>query len=122
MYQGRTGGDTVSTDSKYRDAYSTHIPVVILAVNNNPMCFSDRSCGVSRRRVILTFPEVIPAKERDPQLLDKISNELAVIVRHLMQRFTSPDEARELLQAQQSSGEALEIKRQAIRCLISVAT
>ena len=77
------------------------------------MRFSDRSGGVSRRRVILTFPEVIPAKERDPQLLDKISTELAIIVRHLMQRFASPDEARELLQAQQSSGEALEIKRQA---------
>lgn len=108
-----TGGDAVAIDPKYRDAYSTHIPAVILAVNNNPMRFSDRSGGVSRRRVILTFPEVIPAKERDPQLLDRISNELAVIVRHLMQRFASPDEARELLQAQQSSGEALEIKRQA---------
>ncbi|KGT87270.1 primase-like DNA-binding domain-containing protein [Enterobacter cancerogenus] len=108
-----TGGDAVAIDPKYRDAYSTHIPAVILAVNNNPMRFSDRSGGVSRRRVILTFPEVIPAKERDPQLLDKISAELAVIVRHLMQRFAPPDEARELLQAQQSSGEALEIKRQA---------
>jgi putative DNA primase/helicase len=108
-----TGGDAVAIDPKYRDAYSTHIPAVILAVNNNPMRFSDRSGGVSRRRVILTFPEVIPVKERDTQLLDKISAELAVIVRHLMQRFASPDEARELLQAQQSSGEALEIKRQA---------
>ncbi|MGB8925901.1 MAG: primase-like DNA-binding domain-containing protein [Pantoea agglomerans] len=108
-----TGGDAVAIDPKYRDPYSTHIPAVILAVNNNPMRFSDRSGGVSRRRVILTFPEVIPAKERDPQLLDKISAELAVIVRHLMQRFASPDEARELLQAQQTSGEALEIKRQA---------
>ncbi|TPE12128.1 DNA primase [Pantoea vagans] len=108
-----TGGDAVAIDPKYRDAYSTHIPAVILAVNNNPMRFSDRSGGVSRRRVILTFPEVIPSNERDPQLLDKISNELAVIVRHLMQRFASPDEARDLLQAQQSSGEALEIKRQA---------
>jgi len=108
-----TGGDAVAIDPKYHDPYSAHIPAVILAVNNNPMRFSDRSGGVSRRRVILTFPEVIPAKERDPQLLDKISNELAVIVRHLMQRFASPDEARELLQAQQSSGEALEIKRQA---------
>lgn len=108
-----TGGDAVAIDPKYRDAYSTHIPAVILAVNNNPMRFSDRSGGVSRRRVILTFPEVIPVKERDTQLLDKISAELAVIVRHLMQRFASPDEVRELLQAQQSSGEALEIKRQA---------
>lgn len=30
-----TGGDAVSVDPKYRDAYSTHIPAVILAVNNN---------------------------------------------------------------------------------------
>ncbi|EHA9216979.1 DNA primase, partial [Salmonella enterica subsp. enterica serovar Paratyphi A] len=32
-----TGGDAVSVDPKYKDAYSTHIPAVILAVNNNPM-------------------------------------------------------------------------------------
>ena len=108
-----TGGDAVAIDPKYRDAYSTHIPAVILAVNNNPMRFSDRSGGVSRRRVILPFPDVIPTNERDPQLLEKIAGELAVIVRHLMQRFTRPDDARELLQAQQSSEEALEIKRSA---------
>ncbi|MDU1296920.1 MAG: primase-helicase zinc-binding domain-containing protein, partial [Enterobacter hormaechei] len=30
-----TGGDAVSVDPKYKDAYSTHIPAVILAVNNN---------------------------------------------------------------------------------------
>jgi len=108
-----TGGDAVAIDPKYRDAYSTHIPAVILAVNNNPMQFSDRSGGVSRRRVIITFPEVIPANERDPQLIDKIGQELAIIVRHLMQRFAVPSDARELLQAQQNSDEALEIKRSA---------
>jgi putative DNA primase/helicase len=75
-----TGGDAVAIDPKYRDAYSTHIPAVILAVNNNPMQFSDRSGGVSRRRVIITFPEVIPTNERDPQLIEKIGQELAVIV------------------------------------------
>lgn len=48
--------------------------------------------GVSRRRVILPFPDVIPANERDPQLLVKIAGELAVIVRHLMKRFTRPDD------------------------------
>lgn len=108
-----TGGDAVAIDPKYRDAYSAHIPAVILAVNNNPMRFSDRSGGVSRRRVILPFPDAIPANERDPQLLDKISQELPVIVRHLMQRFAEPNEARTLLQAQQTSGEALDIKRSA---------
>ncbi|EDV9311181.1 DNA primase, partial [Salmonella enterica subsp. enterica] len=41
-----TGGDAVSVDPKYKDAYSTHIPAVILAVNNNPMRFTDRSGGV----------------------------------------------------------------------------
>jgi len=108
-----TGGDAVAIDLKYRDAYSANIPAMILAVNNNPMRFSDRSGGVSRRRVILTFPEVIPAKERDPQLLEKIGVELAVIVCHLMQRFANPEEACELLQAQQNSSEALDVKRQA---------
>lgn len=108
-----TGGDAVAIDPKYRDAYATHIPAVILAVNNNPMQFSDRSGGVSRRRVILPFPEVIPANERDPQLLAKITGELAVIVRHLMQRFAAPNDARVLLEAQQNSDEALEIKRSA---------
>ncbi|MBL1580817.1 poxvirus D5 -like family protein, partial [Klebsiella pneumoniae] len=46
-----TGGDAVSVDPKYPNPYSTHIPAVILAVNNNPMRFTDRSGGVSRRRV-----------------------------------------------------------------------
>ncbi|WP_447907788.1 primase-helicase zinc-binding domain-containing protein [Serratia fonticola] len=108
-----TGGDAVSVDPKYRDAYSTHIPAVILAVNNNPMRFTDRSGGVSRRRVILHFPEQIAPEERDPQLKDKIARELAVIVRQLMQQYSDPMIARALLQSQQNSGEALSIKRDA---------
>ncbi|ECN1882982.1 DNA primase, partial [Salmonella enterica subsp. enterica serovar Typhimurium] len=101
-----TGGDAVSVDPKYKDAYSTHIPAVILAVNNNPMRFTDRSGGVSRRRVILHFPEQIAPEERDPQLRDKIARELAVIVRQLMQKFSDPMTARTLLQSQQNSDEA----------------
>ncbi|EOK1553578.1 phage/plasmid primase, P4 family, partial [Escherichia coli] len=108
-----TGGDAVSVDPKYRDAYSTHIPAVILAVNNNPMRFTDRSGGVSRRRVIIHFPEQIAPQERDPQLKDKITRELAVIVRYLMQKFSDPMLARSLLQSQQNSDEALNIKRDA---------
>ncbi|EJQ1327989.1 toprim domain-containing protein [Shigella boydii] len=108
-----TGGDAVSVDPKYKDAYSTHIPAVILAVNNNPMRFTDRSGGVSRRRVIIHFPEQIAPEERDPQLKDKIASELAVIVRQLMQQFSDPLSARRLLQSQQNSDEALNIKRDA---------
>lgn len=108
-----TGGDAVSVDPKYKDAYSTHIPAVILAVNNNPMRFTDRSGGVSRRRVIIHFPEQIAPEERDPQLRDKIARELAIIVRQLMQKFSDPMTARTLLQSQQNSDEALSIKRDA---------
>ncbi|VEB95332.1 DNA primase TraC [Cedecea lapagei] len=108
-----TGGDAVSVDPKYQNPYSTHIPAVILAVNNNPMRFTDRSGGVSRRRVIIHFPEQIAPEERDPQLRDKIACELAVIVRQLMQRFSDPMSARSLLQSQQNSDEALSIKRDA---------
>ncbi|MGR7211106.1 primase-helicase zinc-binding domain-containing protein [Klebsiella aerogenes] len=108
-----TGGDAVSVDPKYRDAYSAYIPAVILAVNNNPMRFTDRSGGVSRRRVIIHFPEQIAPEERDPQLKDKIAQELAVIVRQLMQQFSDPMIARALLQSQQNSDEALSIKRDA---------
>ncbi|HGG3769974.1 TPA: primase-helicase zinc-binding domain-containing protein [Salmonella enterica subsp. enterica serovar Thompson] len=108
-----TGGDAVSVDPKYQNPYSTHIPAVILAVNNNPMRFTDRSSGVSRRRVIIHFPEQIAPEERDPQLRDKIARELAVIVRQLMQKFSDPMTARALLQSQQNSDEALSIKRDA---------
>ncbi len=108
-----TGGDAVSVDPKYQNPYSTHIPAVILAVNNNPMRFTDRSGGVSRRRVIIHFPEQIAPDERDPQLRDKIARELAVIVRQLMQKFSDPMAARTLLQSQQNSDEALSIKRDA---------
>lgn len=108
-----TGGDAVSVDPKYQNAYSTHIPAVILAVNNNPMRFTDRSGGVSRRRVIIHFPDQIAPEERDPQLKDKIARELAVIVRQLMQQFSDPMTARTLLQSQQNSDEALSIKRDA---------
>ncbi|HBT3066404.1 TPA: DNA primase [Klebsiella aerogenes] len=108
-----TGGDAVSVDPKYQNPYSTHIPAVILAVNNNPMRFTDRSGGVSRRRVIIHFPEQIAPEERDPQLRDKIARELAIIVRQLMQKFSDPMAARALLQSQQNSDEALSIKRDA---------
>lgn len=38
-----TGGDKVAIDPKHKAPYSTRIPAVILAVNNNAMSFSDRS-------------------------------------------------------------------------------
>ncbi|WP_099133139.1 toprim domain-containing protein [Xenorhabdus ehlersii] len=106
-----TGGDEVAIDPKHKQPYSTRIPAVVLAVNNNAMSFSDRSGGVSRRRVIFNFSEVVPENERDPLLRDKIAAELPVIIRHLLYRFADPQTARRLLAEQQKSAEALDIKR-----------
>lgn len=66
-----TGGDKVAIDPKHKAPYSTRIPAVVLAVNNNAMSFSDRSGGISRRRVIFNFSEVVPENERDPMLAEK---------------------------------------------------
>jgi len=77
------------------------------------MRFTDRSGGVSCRRVILQFPEIIAASERVSQLKEKISGELAVIVRQLKQQFSQPQDARVLLELQQNSDEASRIKRDA---------
>ncbi|WP_080717959.1 toprim domain-containing protein [Xenorhabdus bovienii] len=106
-----TGGDEVAIDPKHKQPYSTRIPAVVLSVNNNAMSFSDRSGGVSRRRVIFNFSEVVPENERDPLLRDKIAAELPVIIRQLLHRFADPQKARQLLAEQQKSAEALDIKR-----------
>ncbi|MBM6612169.1 primase-like DNA-binding domain-containing protein [Citrobacter portucalensis] len=107
-----TGGDKVSIDPKHKAPYSTRIPAVVLAVNNNAMTFSDRSGGISRRRVIFNFTEVVPENERDTLLAEKIEGELAVVIRHLLTRFTDQDDSRRLLHEQQKSEEALAIKRE----------
>lgn len=107
-----TGGDRVSIDPKHKAPYSIRIPAVVLAVNNNAMTFSDRSGGISRRRVIFNFPEVVNEKDRDPLLVEKIEAELPVIIRHLLTRFASQDDARQLLTEQRKSEEALAIKRE----------
>ena len=107
-----TGGDKVSIDPKHKAPYSTRIQAVELAVNNNAMTFSDRSGGISRRRVIFNFTEVVPENERDTLLAEKIEGELAVVIRHLLTRFADQDDARRLLYEQQKSEEALAIKRE----------
>jgi putative DNA primase/helicase len=69
-----TGGDKVSINPKYRQPYSMRIPAVILAVNNDAMRFSDIGGGISRRRVIFNFSDVVSEDQRDPMLVEKIES------------------------------------------------
>ena len=107
-----TGGDEVTIDPKHKQPYSCKIPAVVLVINNEAMRFNERNGGISRRRVIFHFGEVIPEKERDLNLVSKIEQELPSIVRLLLNEFTSPAEAKERLHQQQQSDEATAIKRE----------
>jgi putative DNA primase/helicase len=107
-----TGGDEVAIDPKHKQPYSCKIPAVVLVINNEAMRFNERNGGISRRRVIFHFGEVIPEKERDLNLVSKIEQELPSIVRLLLNEFINPTEAKERLHQQQQSDEATAIKRE----------
>ncbi|WP_373099351.1 MULTISPECIES: DNA primase family protein [Pasteurellaceae] len=107
-----TGGDPVNVDPKHKTKFKAVIPAIVLIVNNEPTRFTERSGGIERRRVIFHFDKVVPAKERDPLLIDKIQSEMAGIIYKLIHAFEQPENAKRALRAQQNSDEALEIKMQ----------
>ena len=107
-----TGRDEVAIDPKHKQPYSCKIPAVVLVINNEAMRFNERNGGISRRRVIFHFGEVIPEKERDLNLVSKIEQELPSIVRLLLNEFANPNDAKERLHKQQQSEEAKAIKRE----------
>lgn len=106
-----TGGDAMEINPKYEKQYTAVLRAVVIATNNTPMIFTERSGGVSRRRVIFQFNNLVREDERDPDLAEKISAEIPVIVRRLLVNFCDPDKAREALLEQRNSLEALEVKR-----------
>ncbi|WP_230578778.1 primase-like DNA-binding domain-containing protein [Xenorhabdus bovienii] len=105
-----TGGDLIEVDGKYEKQFSTIIKAVVLATNNEPMSFTERNGGIARRRVIFPFNIPVKESEKDPQLPEKISRELPVIIRHLLTEFADQNKAKKLLQAQRDSNEALTVK------------
>ncbi|PHM46782.1 primase-like DNA-binding domain-containing protein [Xenorhabdus miraniensis] len=105
-----TGGDLIEVDGKYEKQFSTVIKAVVLATNNEPMSFTERNGGIARRRVIFPFNIPVKESEKDPYLPEKISRELPVIIRHLLNEFADQNKAKKLLQAQRDSNEALTVK------------
>lgn len=106
-----TGGDAVEIDGKYEKQFSMVIKAVVMATNNEPMAFTERNGGISRRRVIFPFNNQVKDADKDPDLSKKISLELPVIIRHLLALFANQDKAKRLLLEQRSSSEALVVKR-----------
>ncbi|WP_370609721.1 DUF5906 domain-containing protein [Citrobacter portucalensis] len=107
-----TGGDPVEINPKYEKRFTTVIRAVVLATNNEPMIFTERAGGVSRRRVIFRFDNIVREAEKDKELPQKIAAEIPVIIRRLLTNFSDPEKARALLLEQRDGDEALAIKQQ----------
>ncbi|HBC3225639.1 TPA: DUF5906 domain-containing protein [Escherichia coli] len=107
-----TGGDPVEINPKYEKRFTAVIRAVVLATNNNPMIFTERAGGVSRRRVIFRFDNIVSEAEKDRELPEKIAAETPVIIRRLLTNFANPEKARNLLIEQRDGDEALAIKQQ----------
>ncbi|MCV5713034.1 primase-like DNA-binding domain-containing protein, partial [Escherichia coli] len=97
---------------KYEKRFTTIIRAVVLATNNDPMIFTERAGGVSRRRVIFRFDNIVREDEKDKELPEKIAAEIPVIIRRLLANFADPEKARALLLEQRDGDEALAIKQQ----------
>ncbi|END7947385.1 DNA primase [Escherichia coli] len=107
-----TGGDPVEINPKYEKRFTAVIRAVVLATNNNPMIFTERAGGVSRRRVIFRFDNIVSEAEKDKDLPEKVAAEIPVIIRRLLANFADPEKARALLLEQRDGDEALAIKQQ----------
>ncbi|MGS3900429.1 phage/plasmid primase, P4 family [Escherichia coli] len=107
-----TGGDPVEINPKYEKRFTAVIRALVLATNNNPMIFTERAGGVSRRRVIFRFDNIVSEAEKDRELPEKIAAEIPVIIRRLLANFADPEKARALLIEQRDGDEALAIKQQ----------
>lgn len=107
-----TGGDPVEINPKYEKRFTAVIRAVVLATNNNPMIFTERAGGVSRRRVIFRFDNIVREDEKDKDLPEKVAAEIPVIIRRLLANFAAPEKARALLLEQRDGDEALAIKQQ----------
>ncbi|KYT01938.1 DNA primase family protein [Escherichia coli] len=107
-----TGGDPVEINPKYEKRFTAVIRAVVLATNNNPMIFTERAGGVSRRRVIFRFDNIVREDEKDKDLPEKVAAEIPVIIRRLLANFADHEKARALLLEQRDGDEALAIKQQ----------
>ncbi|EPY6419737.1 DNA primase family protein [Shigella flexneri] len=107
-----TGGDPAEINPKYEKRFTAVIRAVVLAINNNPMIFTERAGGVARRRVIFRFDNIVSEAEKDRELPEKIAAEIPVIIRRLLANFTDSEKARALLLEQRDGDEALAIKQQ----------
>lgn len=110
-----TGGDPITFNPKFKRGYSKRINAMLMITSNYAADIDDHSGGTDRRRILVSFPHTVEEHDRDENLLSKIIGELPVIVRQLVNTFSSVGylPMREILTAQRVSEEARQIKTEA---------
>lgn len=105
-----TGGGDVAVRALYKKPFSTTIQAMFLMTNNQPAILISNDGSITRRRVIYRFDKVIPFNKRDTSLAEKLKAEIGGIANLLIRTFQNPETARQLLEEQRASSEALEVK------------
>jgi putative DNA primase/helicase len=80
-----TGGDLMHFDPKHKPAFSAPFTAKIIICTNERPAFTDRSNGLWRRIIVVPFPVSIPPERQDPELEDKLANELPGILNWAIQ-------------------------------------
>jgi putative DNA primase/helicase len=75
-----TSGEPVDAEPKYKDPYSFIPTVKLVAATNHLPRLKDTSGGFARRACILTFNKVFTSEQRDVNLGQALTNELAGIL------------------------------------------
>lgn len=105
-----TGGDFVMVNRKGEKVVSALVRAIMIFTGNVAFDFGSVDSGLQRRIVHFGFTQRVPDEMKDDQLTDKIADELPVVIRHLMQRFTNPEVAKKALLHQRDGSEASAVK------------
>ncbi|PWI33072.1 hypothetical protein DI392_12245 [Vibrio albus] len=79
-----TGGDPVSCRRLYGQSFNAYIRAVILAVNNDPMRFSDKGGAIARRRVIIHLYRKVSEQQKKQGLKEALRQEVPAIIQYLL--------------------------------------
>nr|DAM63905.1 MAG TPA: dsDNA helicase [Caudoviricetes sp.] len=105
-----SGGDDVTFNPKNKKAFSTKVKAIIAICSNTLPIYKHDGGGMERRRVLFPFSVEVDDKDKDVHLIEKIQGEIGGVIRKLYDEFPDANEAREALQKQKNSQEALEMK------------
>lgn len=76
MFKAITGGDRVPVRELYKEQTLAVLQARIVVVGNENFRYSDDSGAIERRLLYLNCGETIPEEERDPDLFDRLKEEL----------------------------------------------